>query len=166
MQKQSGFTLIELLLVLAIIGIISAIAVPALLGQRERAKAQAVKDNTTAIIADLASTLDTLSDPPSERPSISSGGVNLQTATTTTSTDRATAARAFVIGKTNFTGAKNPYTGVAPCYKLVDTYTPAVGDINVGIAAVTTDGAIRITGAYKNPADGATLYLSKDVAVN
>ena len=38
MKKQSGFTLIELLLVLAIIGIISAIAIPALLGQRERAK--------------------------------------------------------------------------------------------------------------------------------
>ena len=38
MKKQSGFTLIELLLVLAIIGIISAIAIPALLGQRARAR--------------------------------------------------------------------------------------------------------------------------------
>jgi type IV pilus assembly protein PilA len=38
MKKQSGFTLIELLLVLAIIGIISAIAVPAILSQRDRAR--------------------------------------------------------------------------------------------------------------------------------
>ena len=38
MKKQSGFTLIELLLVLAIIGIISAIAIPSFLGQRRRAR--------------------------------------------------------------------------------------------------------------------------------
>lgn len=37
-RQHNGFTLIELLLVLAIIGIISAIAIPAFLGQRRRAR--------------------------------------------------------------------------------------------------------------------------------
>lgn len=38
MKNQKGFTLIELLLVLAIIGIISAIAIPSYMGQRRRAR--------------------------------------------------------------------------------------------------------------------------------
>jgi prepilin-type N-terminal cleavage/methylation domain-containing protein len=37
-NKAKGFTLVELLLVLAIIGIISLIAVPTFLGQKKRAK--------------------------------------------------------------------------------------------------------------------------------
>lgn len=36
MNKKSGFTLIELLLVLAIIGIISAVVIPAILGMGKR----------------------------------------------------------------------------------------------------------------------------------
>ena len=37
-EKASGFSLIELLLVLAIIGIISGIAIPSFMGQRRRAR--------------------------------------------------------------------------------------------------------------------------------
>ena len=62
MKKQSGFTLIELLLVLAIIGIISAIAIPALLGQRERAKAKSTQANIAAISKEVVRVNDTLKD--------------------------------------------------------------------------------------------------------
>jgi len=58
MKKQSGFTLIELLLVLAIIGIISAIAIPALLGQRSRARDKAATQNMTGTIGDLIGSWD------------------------------------------------------------------------------------------------------------
>ena len=58
MKKQSGFTLIELLLVLAIIGIISAIAIPALLGQRARARDKAAQDNVSSVVADLIGSYD------------------------------------------------------------------------------------------------------------
>ena len=55
---ESGFTLIELLLVLAIIGIISAIAIPALLGQRTRSRDKAAVTNAVGILGDLVGQYD------------------------------------------------------------------------------------------------------------
>jgi prepilin-type N-terminal cleavage/methylation domain-containing protein len=60
MKKQSGFTLIELLLVLAIIGIISAIAIPAMLSQRARARDKAAIDNMVGRVGDLVGQYDKL----------------------------------------------------------------------------------------------------------
>ena len=163
MQKQSGFTLIELLLVLAIIGIISAIAVPALLGQRERARMQATKDNTTAVIADLTSTLGELSDPPSER----KAGLptTLYSGSAADNAIKATDAITSVMAKTNFATAKNPY-GSGPAYiaSVKGTVSGAVY-LDSTTASTTTDPVITVTGVFMN-SKGVQDSLAKTVAVN
>lgn len=63
MKRQSGFTLIELLLVLAIIGIISAIAIPALLGQRDKAKQKATEATAQAVASEIASSAKLMNNP-------------------------------------------------------------------------------------------------------
>ena len=148
MKKESGFTLIELLLVLAIIGIISAIAIPALLGQRERAKAKAVQANVDNVAGECARINDTTKE---------AGNPLAATAIVTS-----------VLSLPNFSlpNAKNPYNGSRAAYTNTGTTNGDTVMVGSTVADITGSSysAVVITGYWS---EGATnKSLQKIVALD
>jgi len=138
MKKQSGFTLIELLLVLAIIGIISAIAIPALLGQRSRARDKAAITNMTGTVGDLIGAWDKAKE---------AGG----------SVASCTAAMNAVLANANTNGSKNPWnTGQAAYVATVGAASPAAatqGQVEFGLTGTNVlVGAVLV----QNAVNGST----------
>ena len=144
MKSQKGFTLIELLLVLAIIGIISAIAIPALLGQREKAKVKAVQSMVANVAGECARVNDDLRQ--------AAGG---------TVTSAAVVAAVLANPNYQYPAAKNPYGGTANPYATGasaglgfigltgnDTYSDPAVPANV-YHAVVIDGQYLENGANK-----------------
>ena len=127
MKKQSGFTLIELLLVLAIIGIISAIAIPALLGQRARARDKSAISNCDSIVADIVGQWDK--------------GREAGTSTGTIISNIAT-----YIGQTH-NADKSPWDGAANAYAAsvaAGTAASTASAYAAGMAAAAIKGQVQV----------------------
>jgi prepilin-type N-terminal cleavage/methylation domain-containing protein len=153
MKKQTGFTLIELLLVLAIIGIISAIAIPALLGQRARARDKSGIANADGILADFIGGYDKVKD-------------------TGSAPADATAFIAAIIGTSTapilpqFFSTQNPWqtTGALPGYATTIAETATTGAAVKAAVSATKLG--QVATGYMAPAAGANGCVSAAVWVN
>lgn len=150
MKKQSGFTLIELLLVLAIIGIIAAIAIPALLGQRNRARAKAVQSMVANVAGEIARTSDSMK----EQGSGWSGAAVISA----------------VLQLSNYQApaAKNPYGGTSDAY--MNGAPTAAGMVGMTFDSAFNDPAtnqtypaVIVTGRYLDPNNNMTLTSTNKV---
>ena len=131
MRKQSGFTLIELLLVLAIIGIISAIAIPAMLFQRARARDKATLQNMVGRITDLAAQWDK-----GKERGLSSAAV-------------VAAMQAYIADTA--TKDMNPWDGAVPAFKA--------GDPSTGGTATTASGFALVVAALASTKGQAAFQI-------
>ncbi len=148
-MKSSGFTLIELLLVLAIIGIISAIAIPALLGQRESARNKTTMANAAHIRSSIVAAISDLDKSPAARVTDLTAAQNVADVLVAISLRPD-----FDISKS--TCAKNTYDHSRPAYRfnlLAPTVAGEVSlsapmpNVNTGEMEVVVGYGIRVRGA-------------------
>ena len=128
-RKQGGFTLIELMVVIVIIGILVAIALPNFIGAQDRAKVSSVKANMH--------TVQTIS----ETYAVDWGGVYAANMA-------GMKAEATVVGREYWKEFTNPFTGVSGASK---SYTDIAGALAVTVATGSITG-------YTSAQGGQVLY--------